>query len=611
MTTVLVFFAGIAIYFGSARPDMMWGDSADFALCAHYLGVAHPTGYPLITLLGKLALYIPVGTPGFRFGLLSAFIAAALLGVFFRLASAVGRNALVGLYATLTLALSTFLWDQALAIEVYALNLFFCMFLLELMLPGDRGPAALAAFFFIGAVGLGNHGTLVFPALMIGVIGMVIERRRFARSFFTGGLLIMLGLGLYMCLPLFSARSGLFDWNHPAVARNLPNLLTGLDFWVIGEYKASEMWATTLSLAGSIASQASLPFIAGALAALFFRGRRLQKGMLLGVFVLTAFFPIMYPTKEKESFFIISYVIFLLLGVIGLSEIMKRLEAKGRRVAVAAAMAALIAVHAGFLLNRNKANWAARLDDSAQVYDRLLLRDSRRDALVFLDHVADDTVAPPLYYQFALGRRQDVFLFHRLYLAFPWYRDYMRERGRLQGHQASIPEIDMSAERRKSYRLSLEEYARLRAGKTMNTVSIDIQTRKIWEASRGRSPIYINTPNRYRFSVLSEDVPLELAGFLFAMNGAQADRRIVKPAPDGVVFNALMGDYYTERSNWFVSEQRDAEAVSALENALEYQKDSWIYGALAEGYRRIGDARRSEHYRLKYQKERLKEYDLY
>ena len=29
--------------------------------------------------------------------------------------------------------------------------------------------------------------------------------------------------------------------------------------------------------------------------------------------------------------------------------------------------------------------------------------------------------------QFALGRRRDAFLFHRLYLAFPWYRGYMRE----------------------------------------------------------------------------------------------------------------------------------------------------------------------------------------
>jgi hypothetical protein len=615
VAAALVFFAGLVLYFGSARPDMMWGDSADFALCAHYLAVPHPTGYPLITLAGKLALYIPVGTIGFRIGLLSAFIAAALLGIFFRLTAALTRSVPAALYAALILALSSFLWDQALAIEVYALNLMFCMFLLGLMLPERRGGAPLAAFFFIGALGLGNHGTLVFPALMMGAIGLFIERRRFARAFFTGGFLILLGLALYICLPLFSARSPLFDWNHPVTISNLLYLMSGYDFWVTGAYSRQIAADTARTLAGSIAAQASAPFIAGLVAAFFIRGERLRKTMLIGTFALTAFFPIFYPTKEKESFFIISYAVFILLGAMGMAETARRWGAGKRAVIVSAALIALIAVHSGLLLNRNKDNFAARSDGTALTYNLLLLKSARRDALVFLDHVADDAVATPLYYEFAQGARSDVFFFHRLFLAFPWYRDNMRERARDTGHPALLPYVNLQKERDASYEVTVEEYMRLREGKTMNTVSIDIQTRKLWEANAGRVPMYINTTDRFRYSVLSRDVQLDLSGFLFAMNGMHAERPLRNPPPaagppNGRVFNALMGDYFVERAYWFAAQDRNGEVVASLLAGLKYRRDAWMYGSLADAYDRLGDAAMREKYRRMYQRLRIKDYDL-
>ncbi len=609
MGSVLVFLAGLILYLGCTRPDMMWGDSADFALCAHYLGVPHPTGYPLITLLGKIVSYIPVGPLGFRIGLLSSFVAAVLLGVFFRLASALGRSALIGLYATLTLAGSTFLWEQAVSVEVYALNLFACLLLLELMLPATRGPIGLAAFFFAGALGLGNHGTLVFPALMLGAVGLVMERRRFSRAFATGGLFIMLGLVPYLCLPLFSARTNLFDWNHPTTLKNFMLLLSGLDFWVIGEYKATAMWETAKSLSGSIAAQASAPWIFSFFAAFFVRGERLRKTMLLGVFALTAFFPIMYPTNEKEAFFIISYTVFLLTGVIGLSGIWDRLATGRARTAAAAVLAAIILVHTGLLLHRNKDIRLGVHDDSPRVHNKLLMKDARRDAILFIDHVADDTVATPLYYQFAHGARPDVLLFHRLYLAFPWYRDYMRERSAAQGHPAVIPAVDLRAERNRDYLIPIEEYRRLLAGKTMNTVSIDIQTRKIWEANSGRVPIYINTTNRFRYSIMSKEVPLELSGFLFSMNEAGCEHAPT-PSPDGPVFNALLMDYFIERAQWYAAKDMPAAVVSALLNALEYEKDPRIYESLAGAYMALGDTRRGDYYRRLFSEERLNHYDL-
>ncbi|HOO55481.1 MAG TPA: DUF2723 domain-containing protein [bacterium] len=606
-----VFFFGLVLYIGTTLPDVGWGDSADFVLCAHFLGVAHPTGYPVVTLLGKLLTLIPVGTLAFRVGLISAFVCALLLGVFFRLACESGRSVLLGLYATFVLASSTFLWKQAVTLEVYTLNLFFCTLLLLLMLPGSRRFASLIAFFLVGALGLGNHGTLVFPALMIGVIGLVIERRRFGQAFVTGGFMIMIGLAAYLSLPLFSARTDLLDWNRTELAANFPMLLSGLDFWVIGEYKIPVMWETTKQLAYSVAAQTSLPWLLGFFAAFFVRGvDRLQKWMLFGVLVLTAFFPIMYPTHEKEAFFLIAFSVFLLIGVLGLSALVRKFPGVAGKKWVHIAVVALIIIHSGWLLNRNS-NIAAAGDDTARVYTEMLLKTARRDAVIFLDHVADDTIAPPLYYQMGLGRRQDVFLFHRLYLAFPWYRDYMRDRAAEQGHGIVIPDVDMEAEKNKNYRITAEEYARLKSGKTMNTVAIDIQTKKIWEANMSRFPMYINTTSRFRHSVLSEDVPFEPSGFMFALNGKHKEKEVSPPAPAPGIFNALVADHYIQMGFWYDALGRYDRVVSSFESALEYHEKGPVYCALAEACAANDDLERSRFYRERCNESRLQKYDLF
>ena len=46
-------------------------DSASFLLSGNFLGVAHPPGYPLYTILAKLFTLIPVSTVAYRIHLLN------------------------------------------------------------------------------------------------------------------------------------------------------------------------------------------------------------------------------------------------------------------------------------------------------------------------------------------------------------------------------------------------------------------------------------------------------------------------------------------------------------------------------------------------------------
>src|SRR5512147_1925971 len=109
----------LALYAVTLLPGLGSGDTAEFQRVAPTLGVAHPTGYPLYTMLGWLWSHIPLGgTPAWRMNLFSAFAAALAVGALFLAARALGQARVVAAAAALTLAVSSTFWSQATIAEV-------------------------------------------------------------------------------------------------------------------------------------------------------------------------------------------------------------------------------------------------------------------------------------------------------------------------------------------------------------------------------------------------------------------------------------------------------------------------------------------------------------
>src|SRR5215510_4781276 len=67
-----VMLAAAVLYWQTAAWDIVVGDSAEFTTIALTGGVAHPPGYPLLMLLGRLFSWLPFGEPAFRVNLVSA-----------------------------------------------------------------------------------------------------------------------------------------------------------------------------------------------------------------------------------------------------------------------------------------------------------------------------------------------------------------------------------------------------------------------------------------------------------------------------------------------------------------------------------------------------------
>jgi hypothetical protein len=133
--------AGImAVVYGvTAGPALDWGDSAELALQARRLGITHPPGYPLHSLLGHLfgALFREPAAATTMLSLVCGVLAAGILAA---LGAAVA-GAPAGMLAGLIFGLHPFVWPSAIHTEVYSVN----MALVAVVLTVLLSPGALTA----------------------------------------------------------------------------------------------------------------------------------------------------------------------------------------------------------------------------------------------------------------------------------------------------------------------------------------------------------------------------------------------------------------------------------------------------------------------------------
>lgn len=136
------FLLSLALYVQTLAPSVatLFDDSLEFPLVAFQLAIAHPTGYPLYTLLGKLFTLGPGGNIAWSVNLLSAFCGALTVALIYLVVRELTRRRLPALLGAMALAVSPIFWSQSVIAEVYTLNSAFVAALLWLALRWARRP---------------------------------------------------------------------------------------------------------------------------------------------------------------------------------------------------------------------------------------------------------------------------------------------------------------------------------------------------------------------------------------------------------------------------------------------------------------------------------------
>jgi hypothetical protein len=122
LAPLLVAVIGLGL-FGSTWTDAVQAaDSGELVTAACNLGVAHPPGYPLYTLLGHGFCALPWSTPAGRVGALSVIAGVWALLMVYATVLLLTRNRWAAAVAALTLATGSIFWRQASLAEVFVLN---------------------------------------------------------------------------------------------------------------------------------------------------------------------------------------------------------------------------------------------------------------------------------------------------------------------------------------------------------------------------------------------------------------------------------------------------------------------------------------------------------
>ena len=140
---LLVFAGALGLYLRTLAPSVaeLFDDSLEFQLVGYKLAIAHPTGYPLYTLLLKAFTLLPIGEVAGRTNLSSAVLAALAVALVYGSARRLTGSVLPALAAAATLAVSPVFWSQAVITEVYALNAVLIAAATLVLLGGRDGGA--------------------------------------------------------------------------------------------------------------------------------------------------------------------------------------------------------------------------------------------------------------------------------------------------------------------------------------------------------------------------------------------------------------------------------------------------------------------------------------
>jgi len=212
----LLFLMAFALGLWGLNPSFYMDDSPEIITVAASLGIAHPPGYPLYTLLGHLLSLLPLGQPCLRVNLLSALCGATACLLLFHLLKDRLQTApaLAWPMALLWMAGAT-AYPACLSAKngIYQLT---AVFILAVFSPLLRGR--LAAAFFLFGLSLTNHWMSMLPCLA--GFGYLVWARWKERGFSPkelaqGATFLILGLSLYLYLPLRSVLDPWVNWGHP------------------------------------------------------------------------------------------------------------------------------------------------------------------------------------------------------------------------------------------------------------------------------------------------------------------------------------------------------------------------------------------------------------
>lgn len=463
----------LALYIYHAAPDVTWGDSGEFASVARTLGIAHPTGYPLYTLIGRVLTGVLPFTPARALNLFSALCSALSIALVYQVILLIFREmrqdketadptpvwqeiacAAIG---AITLGICPMFLMHAFITEVYALGSLFQLALWREVLAWRQGQGSLKKWFFILGLAFAHHLTILIlvPFMLLLILHGLRQSGRNQKEFATALPYVLPGILLYLYIPLRAAMAPVINWGDPSSLEGFLWTVQGGDFRGFFQFDPLVHYGIPylIFLAGEhllrLGQQFPLFWLfmaasgAGSINLMLQRKTHHRSAFLLGILLLamgfSVFYVSFYQVGDREVFFLAAYPLTAILIGVGMGFCLELLRKEipaaaqrmnwkqGKAVATVSTVFLLLACVAILLRQGyyHLERWSAREDRGALVYGETIIEALPPGSLLLvgLQQSRTDNALYPLWYQkWALGKGEDVVIVGANFFNSPWYR---------------------------------------------------------------------------------------------------------------------------------------------------------------------------------------------
>lgn len=565
ITSLFVF----PIYLLTLAPSVIQIDSGELAAVQATLGIAHPTGYPLFTILGYIYSLLPLPfTKIYQLNLLAAMYCAVAVGMFSYTVKTVldnlssfqtikqlksgkkskskqetvnfelneNQKIIFSVLSGLSLAFSKTVWFQSTSVEVYSLHMFLISLILLWLIKSFIGESSekfslknnWVIFSIMLALGFSNHMTTLL--ILPGTAYLYFNKEKFSsNSFRKLGIMIfsfvILLVLIYSYLPIRASQNPNLNWGNPVDIERILRHVSGFQYqvWLFSSTESAKKQLEYFI--SNLPNEYFLSLILAVIGILVsFRYSKKFFIFNLITFLTTVLYSINYDISDIDSYFLLAYISLANFILFGLLQVYRFLSAK--KINQNIILIILFLFPASQLIR----NFPEVNQSKTVVYENYTksLMNSVTDDAMILSYQWDYFISPSYYYQLVENFKPEIAIVDKELLRRSWYFNQLERNypGILSGIQTEI-NLFLDAlkpfERNENYNAALLEnlYRRI----IENLISTNFEKREIFIGPE----IFDNEMQRGQVS-LPEG--FKLVPHLFLFKVVKSDEYVEAPLPD-------------------------------------------------------------------------------
>jgi len=459
VTALFVFI----IYLFTLAPSVVQIDSGELATVQATLGIAHPTGYPLFTMIGYLFSLIPLPlTKILQLNILAAIYCSAGVGVFtFTIKYSLDNisvfikklsekelskkekkkvkgqtstkklieipeklKLLTAVFGGLILAFSRTFWFQSTSVEVYSLHMLLITLIILSLLKAyvksfeDDKITNWIVFAFFLALGFTNHLTTLM--ILPGTAYLYFSRYKFTAASFKRLVLmisffIVVLVAVYSYLPIRASQNPLINWGNPFDWERIYRHVTGRQYqvWLFTSFdSAGKQFSYFWSILPFEFFVGLILIVIGLFVSIF-KSRSLGLFILI-TFLFTLFYSINYDIHDIDSYFLLAFIMLAFFAAFGALKILELKSLPKYYGLIGLGIVLVIQFFFNFI-NVNQSGIYTFED-----YTKASLSTVPENSILF-SYQWDYLISESYYFQFVEDYRRDVTVIDKELLRRSWY----------------------------------------------------------------------------------------------------------------------------------------------------------------------------------------------